>query len=847
MKMVWSGSVLTLVTVLISAHVSPVSGDNDRNYTVAGHEKMVICYWGTWANYRPVEGKFTPESVDGSLCTHLIYSFAGLDTAKWSIKSLDTWMDLAKDYGLAGFKKATELRNRWKHLKVMIAIGGWNEGSTKYSQMARSRKKRAKFVKSAVDFLTEHNFDGLDLDWEYPGKRGGAPEDKKNFILLAKELKEAFKEHNLLLSAAIGAGKATIDISYDVPNMYKYLDFVNVMCYDYHGRWDKRTGHNAPLRARPNEDENNRVLNDEFSINYLIQLGAVPEKTNLGIPLYGRAFLLKNPDNNDMGAEARETAFKGPITREEGFLGYNEICKMLTSEESGWSIVWEKCHAAPYMFNDNKWVSYDNERSIRLKADFAWEKQLGGVMVWSIETDDFNGFCGEEKYPMMRALNNALVLKTDNIESGDELEECNIENYATERTIVTVAPYSAPDSADTAHKSSSSDTSDSEEEEYDEEYDDEEEDEEYSGDDEDETGPCAGNPNGPNPDPEECSQFYLCAGGVPHLMTCRDGTLYSAALMTCDHASNVQCVNKKKIKKKKPVRTSSTTTKTTTPEKTTTVVTLSTVVTTSRSTSTAATKKSSTKEVTISTTTLPTTTTTRSTSKTYERQTQIIPIRIHPKKEEDIVDIVDNDINDDQSGTNFRNDQVYHRNHINDHATNSLDDDSQHEYDFSKAGDNSDDEGMGSESVTIVILVLILLVVLATFLWCFRDKVKDYTEVYLEKFAKDRIRKPSTVSLLKAYQLNKIKFPTYSGKMEEGGATATTAPPPRPPQPLPPSATLPSLPAKDYSSRDLPPLPVSDRAPIAPPRRKKSFCENLYESPRVATQDSPSGTPQTLS
>ena len=233
----WPWPCLWWVAALVAGLVS---GDSDTSeggdHGVAGHSKMVICYWGTWANYRPIEGKFTPESVDGSLCTHLIYSFAGLDTAKWAIKSLDTWMDLEKDYGLAGFKKATELRNTWPHLKVMIAIGGWNEGSTKYSQMAKSRKKRSKFVNSTVEFLTKYNFDGLDLDWEYPGKRGGSADDKKNFILLAKELKEAFSEHKLLLSAAIGAGKATIDISYDVPNMYKHLDFVNVMCYDFHGR-----------------------------------------------------------------------------------------------------------------------------------------------------------------------------------------------------------------------------------------------------------------------------------------------------------------------------------------------------------------------------------------------------------------------------------------------------------------------------------------------------------------------------------------------------------------------------------------------------------------------------------
>ena len=149
------------VVLLLAVAVVVVGGEDD---TVAGHDKVVICYWGTWANYRPKEGKFVTEDVDGSLCTHLIYSFAGLDTSKWAIKTLDAWLDLEDNYGLAGFKKATDLKLKYPHLKVMIAIGGWNEGSTKYSQMAKDDDKRAKFVNSTVEFLKKHKFDGLDLD-----------------------------------------------------------------------------------------------------------------------------------------------------------------------------------------------------------------------------------------------------------------------------------------------------------------------------------------------------------------------------------------------------------------------------------------------------------------------------------------------------------------------------------------------------------------------------------------------------------------------------------------------------------------------------------------------------------
>ena len=107
------------------------------------------------------------------------------------------------------YKAAIGLKKQNPKLKVMLAIGGWNEGGKKYSAMAKTSQSRRKFIDSVVEFLSEHKFDGFDLDWEYPGAqdRDGGWGDKKNFADLVEEMAAAFRPRGWPLSAAVSPAK----------------------------------------------------------------------------------------------------------------------------------------------------------------------------------------------------------------------------------------------------------------------------------------------------------------------------------------------------------------------------------------------------------------------------------------------------------------------------------------------------------------------------------------------------------------------------------------------------------------------------------------------------------------
>ncbi|GIY57406.1 chitotriosidase-1 [Caerostris darwini] len=300
----------------------------------------LVCYYANWSIYRPGHAKFTPENINPFLCTHLIYAFAGMNK-NYELKPFDSYNDIQ----LGNYQKFTNLKTYNPKLKVMIAIGGWNEGSKRFSKLVEASSSRQTFVRSAVSFLRKHGFDGLDLDWEYPGFRdGGQDEDKQGYSKLVKELRDAFDSENvpsgkakLLLTMAVPAGQQYIDKGFDVPALSskKNLDFFNMLTYDYHTAHEAEINHHAPLREEPGlEDWNpNKLLNIEWSVKYYIKKGADPKKLVVGIPTYGRSYTLSDAEETEIGSPADGPGEQGEATREKGYLAYYEICQLIQEHE----------------------------------------------------------------------------------------------------------------------------------------------------------------------------------------------------------------------------------------------------------------------------------------------------------------------------------------------------------------------------------------------------------------------------------------------------------------------------------------------------------------------------------
>lgn len=493
----------------------------------------VVCYYTNWAIWRPGDGKYGIDDIPASQCTDIIYSFVVLNGC--NIKSKDPDTDINK----GGFKKFVE-KCHAAGAKAHLAVGGWTDGSAKYSRMSADPTCRQQFVDSAVGFLEKYKFDGFDVDWEYPAfaQQGGRPADKDNYRELIKSLREGFNKVNKdwQISIAVPTSKEKLDAGYHVYDICQMVDNVNVMAYDLRGYWDGFADVQTPLHARPDDTTNKKRLTVADGMKQWTDRGCAPHKLILGTAFYGRSFRLAGQGNTGLWAKTTGKGNAGPYTREAGYIGYYEVCDMVKNK--GYTRKYDSVGEAPYAFKGNQWIGYDDPQSLKAKADFAKEKGYGGVMVWTINLDDFHGKCGE-KNAMVKTLHKAMQgyqvpctnpakQTSSNFQLPQHIPACSSQGGSTSvepSTPTTAEPASGGDGSGDGSGGDSGGSS---------------------------GGDSGAGSGGGDPDCSAgqeygggagCPGYWRCVHGTPHQFQCPFGLVWNPASTSCDYDWNVngQC------------------------------------------------------------------------------------------------------------------------------------------------------------------------------------------------------------------------------------------------------------------------------------------------------------------
>ncbi|KRX83303.1 putative chitinase 3 [Trichinella sp. T6] len=363
------------------------------------------CYFTNWAQYRPGEGKYFPENFEPHLCDYITYCFKAITFRNFE------WNDVSRLY--------PSLMNWWSYYGYTFR---------KFKLISGSDENRKTFSESAIKFCRLYDFDGLDIDWEYPD----TSTDKKNLVLLSRVLLQKFTEESiqsgkprLLLTSAVTANHVKADIGYDVPELAKLWDFMNLMSYDLRGAWDPITGMNSPLFSRSTDQTHVKKWNIADAAYHYYKRGMPKEKIVIGLATYGRGWKLKNRSDISVGAATIGASDSTKYVREPGVCSYYEVCEML---QTGGKRYWDHQTRSPYLVKDDQWFSYDDPQSFREKLEWLKTEGYGGAFVWTLDFDDFNGvFCPEnngKRYPLISLMSE--ILDVDYVSSASTWPNINI-------------------------------------------------------------------------------------------------------------------------------------------------------------------------------------------------------------------------------------------------------------------------------------------------------------------------------------------------------------------------------------------------------------------------------------
>lgn len=399
---------------------------HDRSYRTVGY----FTQWGVYG--RDFQVKDLDTSGAAGRLSHINYAFGNVSAEGRCFTGnvpgeADAWADYARPLDVAGsvdgvadtdtqalagnFNQLRELKAKHPGLKVMISLGGWS-WSTHFSDAARTAASRKALVSSCIDLYIKGNlpvdgarggdgaaaglFDGIDLDWEWPGSAGDTdtvyrPEDKRNFTALVHEFRtqlDAYAKNSRKgkarathyeLSAFVPTAPAKIDAGFDVPRIMRDFDFVNLQGYDFHVSGETTTAQQSALYAK-----------GDFSVDQTVRdwtrRGAPARKLVMGMPFYGQGWTGVTGGGDGLGQPATAPA---PATYAAGYEDYKALKKLADSGQ--YTVHRDTRNGHAWLFDGTTLWTYDDPQVLRAKTSYIRDRGLGGAMFWSLDGDTDDG------------------------------------------------------------------------------------------------------------------------------------------------------------------------------------------------------------------------------------------------------------------------------------------------------------------------------------------------------------------------------------------------------------------------------------------------------------------------
>lgn len=409
---------------------------NNQSFPPQPNGTVVGSYFVEWSQY---DRKFTVDNIPADNLTHIIYGFVPIcgpnqsltdpnsqralqlacgDSQDYEVVVHDQWGALGSslpgtgDSSIKGtYGQMMALKQRYPDLKILPSIGGWTLSDPFFG--FTDKKNRDTFVASVKEFLLTWKFyDGVDIDWEYPGGTGANPDlgdpdnDGKAYVALMRELRQMLDElsaetgRTYELTSAIGAGWDKVeDVHY--PDATQYMDYLFVMTYDFYGAWDNNLGHQAAVYCGSHisaaqcegtltPDDGPEYTTDN-GVKELLKQGVSPSKIVLGAAMYGRGWSGVTRDSMTDPTNPITGTGNGPIAGswEPGVIDYKDIVSDYLGQ-SGVEAFYDATAKAPYLYKEStgEVITYDDARSVEEKAAYVRTQGFAGLFSWEIDGDN---------------------------------------------------------------------------------------------------------------------------------------------------------------------------------------------------------------------------------------------------------------------------------------------------------------------------------------------------------------------------------------------------------------------------------------------------------------------------